>query len=164
MEATASETRTTTPASEAIDARYRCRIEASLSRVLLLFGINTGPLDFIRRASARTAKEQLCAIRQCEVATVGSARSVLRLIPIDHNLLSGLHGVLSDASSHENIWAARFDGPVFNFTVGAFHIDIDPAMRIDQLHPGHRGIGEVDWLVCIKFSREGMVCQDRCLG
>src|SRR5262245_3907361 len=127
MEATASETRTTTAASEAIDARYRCRIETFPfpARILLLFGINTGALDFVRCTGAGAPKEQLCAIRQCEVTAVGPARSVLGLVPVDDNLLPGLDGILCNTSPHQDVRAACFNGPVFNLAVGTLHIDID---------------------------------------
>ena len=50
-----------------------------------------------------------------------------------------------------------------DLTVGAFHVDVNPGVRIDPLHLRH-GALQCDRLLCIEFSRKRMVRRDRCGG
>ena len=40
---------------------------------------------------------------------------------------------------------------------GLFHVDMDPAVGVDQLDLGDRGVLELDRLVRVEFRREGMM-------
>ena len=109
--------------------------------------------SYRRRAAAlhkgrlyRSPQKQLRAIRQGKIPAVCSRRAILRLVPVDDDLLPYLNGILGDASPHQDVRAARFDRPVFNLAVGALHVDIDPAVRIDQLHPRNGGIWKLTGL------------------
>src|SRR5882724_1434789 len=159
MKTVAHETSASTTISAPSDTRYRCRIE-----LLLFLSVHTGPLHLVRSTGAGGSEEQLLTVRQRQVAAVSAVGAILRLISVDHDRVAHFQRVLGDAATKQDVRASGFDGPVLNFAIGALHVHMDPAMRIDQLDFRDRGFLKLNRLGPIEFGRERMMRPDLRLG
>src|SRR4029450_3857564 len=80
------------------------------------------------------AHEQLASVRERDVPSVGSPRSVLGLIPVNNDLRSWQQRVLREAAPEQDVWCAGLERPVLESAVGLLHFHVKPHMWIDPLH------------------------------
>src|SRR5215472_17302721 len=84
-------------------------------------------------------------------------RAVFGLIAVYDDLVADLHRIPSDSAPHEHVRASGFDRPILHLAVGPLHVDIDPAMRIDQHHFGDSSVTKLDRLLLVELGREGVM-------
>src|SRR5690606_27743918 len=88
-----------------------------------------------RRAGAFRAHEKARAVRQINLAPARAERAIARLIPLDAHLGAGRYRVAVPAAAHERVRRAAFDGPRLLFAAVRRDLDMQPRMRIAELHP-----------------------------
>src|SRR4029077_11582453 len=57
---------------------------------------------------------------------------VARAVAVDDELLADLERILRDAVANQAVRRSALDAPLLYGTVGAFHVDPDPRVRVDQ--------------------------------
>src|ERR1700722_1080057 len=110
----------------------------------------------VRGARTLRTQEEFLTVRQCDVAAVGPLRSVLRLIAFPHHRRSRRDGGLGETAAQQNVRAAGLYHPGSHGAVGALHIHMNPAMRIDELHLRNHAL-KMDRLLSVKFRRKGVM-------
>src|ERR1700687_232166 len=75
--------------------------------------------QLVRSTGTGGAEKQFASVRKSKIPAVGTARPVLRLVPIDHDLGARQQGVLGESAPEQDIRRARFDCPVYHRAVGA---------------------------------------------
>src|SRR5688572_22754096 len=93
---------------------------------------------FVGRAGTGRAHEQLLAVREGDVAAVGAGGAVLGLEALDQDLGAGKERVLVPPAAEERVRRAALDHPLLGLAVGGLDVDVDPGVRVDPLHLGHR--------------------------
>ena len=61
--------------------------------------------------------------------------------------------VLRESAPEHRVLRAGLDHPRLRLTVVARHVDVDPRVRVDPLHPRH-GAPKLDGLRFVEFGRE----------
>src|SRR5262245_26835112 len=84
-----------------------------------------------RRDRARRTHEQLLAIREAEVATIGPERSVFRLVAVDDDFGPDGQRLSRKTTAKQRIRGSAFNHPALDGAIRLLHIQMDPRMRID---------------------------------
>src|SRR3989442_8137876 len=107
----------------------------------------------IRFKTIRGRHEDLSPDRKREIPAVHSPQTGLREIAGDYDLRSQWQRILIESSTEHGIRSAGFDFPGLYRTVSTFHIDGDPAVRIDPFDLFHRSL-QLGRPVGVIFRRE----------
>src|SRR5262249_54996930 len=96
---------------------------------LLLLG------GFARR-TLRTLRteEDLLSVRERQVAAVGAVGPIFRLVTIDEDLGSDGKRTLRESPTEQGIRCSAFNHPPRCRSIGILDVNVDPGVRIDQLH------------------------------
>src|SRR6185436_16496899 len=79
----------------------------------------------------RRLQRELLAARQREVPAVGAIGAVSRLITLDDDFGAGWQRCLGHTAPEQRVRRAALDHPFHRLAVAAFHVDMDPRVRID---------------------------------
>src|SRR5436853_6780764 len=95
-------------------------------------------LLFIWRSSggagnrAVETQKKPCPVGQHEISADRLIRSFLGLIGVDGEFCSNLYGIFGHAQADQCVRAAAFDHPFDDLSIRAFHVDMEPRVRIDH--------------------------------
>jgi hypothetical protein len=109
-----------------------------------------------RRARARRAHEQLAAVGEREVASVGAVRIALGAIAFHDDLGADRQRILRQAPAQQHRRIAPFDHPPLDLAIRALHVDVNPGVGVDPFHLRH-GAAQRDGLVRVEFRGKRVV-------
>src|SRR3970282_809088 len=92
-----------------------------------------------RSAGALGPHEQARAVRQLDLATAGAKRSVASLVTLDEDLRSGGDRIAVPAAANQRIRCTAFNGPFLLFPGLRRALDVQPRVRVAELHARHDG-------------------------
>src|SRR5215813_8903812 len=118
--------------------------------------------DRTRSAGHRTAQTQKepCSIGKDEISADGFVGSFFRLITLDREFGSDLHGVLSDTKADQRIRTAALDHPFGDGSVRTFYVEMEPRMRIDHFPLGECSL-QSEGLVHVELRGKSVVGPNR---
>src|SRR6186997_2393545 len=109
---------------------------------------------FVRRARAGRPDEQLLAIRERDVAAIGTIRTILGLESFDENLGTLGQRVLRPTATQQRIRCAAFNHPALDLARRwILHVDVDPRVRVDPFHL-HYGAAQLHRALGIELGRK----------
>src|SRR6185295_18923161 len=79
-------------------------------------------------------EEQSATVGELDIAAHGLVRAVARTVTADHEVGADRNRVLVDAFAHQGVRAAAFDHPLDGVALVVEHGDVDPRVRVDELH------------------------------
>src|SRR5713226_4654810 len=87
-----------------------------------------------------------------QVPIVGSLGPVLRQIALDDDLNSCRQRVLREPATEQRVRWPTFDHPIGHLAVWSLDVYVDPGVRVDPFHLGHRPF-QGNRLVSLEFGR-----------
>jgi hypothetical protein len=118
-----------------------------------------GALLGARRRGSALPHEELPAVRQRDVAAAGPERAVLRLEPFYEHPRAGRHGVAVPAVTNQGVRRSALDGPLLFLAGSRRDLDVQPRMRIAELHLRDDAL-EPDRPIDVELRSERMVRDD----
>ncbi len=148
-------------------ARQICRVCARRFRELHSHGrTRVGSIAFRLAATwgvgAGCSSKQPAAVRKRDAVRVRCRRPVLcaSAPTVDHHDCARCQIGLAPSATVKSVDPTGLEPPIHHFAIGTSHVYEDPRVGIGPFHLGH-GARDSDWLVCIEFSGEPMVCRHR---